>query len=207
MPVTVTHSRALFSSKSCWDGSFFSVRTDDSHWHQIDPGHVGLIILCLHVSPHSGLQADVCRRLELKTCGASRCFVTISPIELHCCAFCARERAILTQFKSGMLLIFLIFLPPHSFTESWKKSSFYVNTQFFFWEGRFFVSHSPLASVIFFSKTIYVFLTTLFSLCLCFSLCSSSPWCAKSPALSILYVFYQIYLCFSISENHSISLC
>lgn len=37
-------------SKSCWDRSFFSVRTDDSRWHQIDPGHVGLIILCLHVS-------------------------------------------------------------------------------------------------------------------------------------------------------------
>ena len=37
-------------SKSCWDRSFFSVRTHDSRWHQIDPGHVGLIILCLHVS-------------------------------------------------------------------------------------------------------------------------------------------------------------
>lgn len=38
-------------SKSCWDRSFFSVRTDDSRWHQIELGHVGLIILCLHMSP------------------------------------------------------------------------------------------------------------------------------------------------------------
>lgn len=44
------HTQHPLLSKSCWDRSFFSVRTDDSHWHQIDPGHIGLIILCLHMS-------------------------------------------------------------------------------------------------------------------------------------------------------------
>lgn len=44
------HTQHPLLSKSCWDRSFFSVRTDDSHWHQIDPGHIGLIILCLYMS-------------------------------------------------------------------------------------------------------------------------------------------------------------
>lgn len=50
--VTVTHTGP--PSKSGWDRSFFSVRREDSRWHQIDPGHVGLIILCLHMSASYG---------------------------------------------------------------------------------------------------------------------------------------------------------
>lgn len=37
------------SKKSCWERSFFSVKTVDSHWHQIDPTHISLIAFCLHV--------------------------------------------------------------------------------------------------------------------------------------------------------------
>lgn len=89
-------------SKSCWDRSFFSVRTDDSHWHQIDPGHVELIILCLHVVCLIQKYKSTCaRRLELKTYSASRCFVIISPIKLYCEGVCASVRKLVgTSHKS-----------------------------------------------------------------------------------------------------------
>lgn len=70
-------------SKSCWDRSFFSVRTDDSRWHQIDAG-----TRRTHYSPF----AYVCFIQKYKlTCtgGLSwkpsipQCFVTISLIKLH----------------------------------------------------------------------------------------------------------------------------
>lgn len=47
---TVTLTLTLTYPPNLAERSFFSVKTDNSLWHQIDSGHIGLIILFAYVS-------------------------------------------------------------------------------------------------------------------------------------------------------------